>query len=211
MNYSLAFSYVKNERDWVTKLLITGLIFLIPIVGQLYFTGWLFEIARRATSQETEILPEVNFSRFISIGFKVWVISFVYMLPSSILSSISFFSSKILVNSDSDAIAFIGGSISYVFWLVGAVLAIALSVFLLAAYIRFLDTFTISSAFDFSAVWTILKNSPYDFAILWLFELLTGLIACAGLLFCFIGIIFTAPYGAAVWGHIMGQTKRKLG
>ena len=211
MNYSLAFSYVKNERDWVTKLLITGLILLIPIVGQLYFTGWLFEIARRVTSQETEILPEVNFSRFISIGFKVWVISFVYMLPSSILSSISSFSSKALMNSDTEAIAFIGGSISCVFGLIGAVLGIALSLFLLAAYIRFLDTFTISSAFDFAAVWKTLKSSPKEFVILWLFDLLTGLIACAGLLFCFIGILFTAPYSASVWGHLIGQTKQKLG
>ena len=47
MNYSHAFSYVFEDKDWLSKILIAGLISLIPIVGQLYLFGWMIEIVRR--------------------------------------------------------------------------------------------------------------------------------------------------------------------
>ena len=34
MNYSRAFSYVFDDKNWLSKLLIAGLISLIPIIGQ---------------------------------------------------------------------------------------------------------------------------------------------------------------------------------
>ncbi len=211
MNYSLAFSFVKDEKDWIQKLLITGLIALIPIVGILYVAGWLFEISRRVMNHEAEILPEVNFSKYISVGFKACVISFVYMLPCTVLNAFSSLSNNILSGSNSDAITFIRVSISCGFGLLGTILGIALSLILIAAYIRFLDSYEISSAFNFSAVWKIFTSSTKDIFILWLFNILAAIIASVGVIFCFIGIVFTVPYASATWGHLLGQLKQKLG
>ncbi len=211
MNYSLAFTFVKEEKDWIQKILVTGLILLIPIVGALYLVGWMFEITRRIARHETPVLPEVDFSKYIGIGFKAIVVAFVYMLPCTIVSIFSSTTDAILSNSRSDGIVFLRTVTNCGFGLINFVLWLALSFVLIAAYIRFLDNFQISSAFNFAAVWKTVTSSAKDILILWLFNLLSGLIASVGLVFCFIGIIFTAPYASAVWGNLLGQAKEKIG
>jgi len=140
MNYSLAFSFVKDEKDWILKLLVSGLISLIPVIGQLYLVGWLFEIARRVAAHETVLLPDVSFSSFIKSGFKLTIITFVYMLPSTILSSISSISGNVVEASESSFIRAIGASISCSAGLVSAIIGIGLSLLLIAAYARFFET-----------------------------------------------------------------------
>ena len=36
MDIAKTFDFIKEDKDWVVKLLIVGLISLIPVVGQLY-------------------------------------------------------------------------------------------------------------------------------------------------------------------------------
>ena len=210
MNYSLAFSFVKDEKDWILKLLVSGLISLIQIIGQLYLMGWLFEIARRTASHEPMLLPDVNFSAFIKSGFKLVVITFVYMLPCSILSTISSISGNVIAESKSDLVKAFGAAISCSAGLLGAVIGIALSLLLIAAYARFFETSKLSDAFNFIAVWNSFRKHAKDYLVLWFFDILVSLIAVIGFLFCFIGIIFTFPYSYAVWGHLFGQMMQRI-
>lgn len=211
MNYSLAFSFVKDEKDWILKLLVSGLISLIPVIGQLYLIGWLFEIARRTASHESMILPDVNFSAFIKSGFKLTVIAFVYMLPCTILSIISSISGNIIAESKSGLVRAFGTAISCSAGLVSVVIGIALSLLLIAAYARFFETNKISDAFNVFAVWNSFRKHAQDYLILWIFDILVSLIALFGFLFCLIGILFTFPYSYAVWGHLFGQMMQKIG
>ena len=209
MNYSLAFSFVKDEKDWMLKLLITGLISLIPIIGQLYFVGWLFEIARRVTAHETVLLPDVNFSTFVKSGFKLTVITIVYLLPGFILTNITQISiyktefESRLVRAFFTTFACFSGLLNTI---IGAVL----SLFLIAAYVRFFETSNILDAFNIIALRNSIKKNVKYYLILWLFEFLVSLFALVGLLFCFVGILFTFPYCYAVWGHLFGQMMQKI-
>mgnify|MGYP000367712950 CR=1 FL=1 len=47
MDIAKTFDFIKEDKDWIVKLLIAGLIFLIPVVGQIYAWGWMMEISKR--------------------------------------------------------------------------------------------------------------------------------------------------------------------
>ncbi len=106
MNISRAFSFVSNDKDWISKLIIAGLISLIPIVGILYLTGWMMEIAVRYHDSRTELLP-VNFGRYIANGFKVTVIGMIYSIPIAILGFFTQALSGLLSNTEQSAIQII--------------------------------------------------------------------------------------------------------
>lgn len=47
MDFGSSFSFVFKDPDWVKKLLIMGLVTLIPVLGQLVLMGWMAEVLRR--------------------------------------------------------------------------------------------------------------------------------------------------------------------
>ena len=88
MDFGKAFTYQFEAEDWWKKLLLTGLIALIPVVGMLYVIGWMMEVAGRfakASEGESVLLPDVDFGGFLGAGFKGVIVSLVYALPSVIV------------------------------------------------------------------------------------------------------------------------------
>ncbi len=82
MDFGLPFSFPFQDQSWMKKLSIAGLITLIPIVGWFYLLGWGLEITRQIIRGEPVIIPETDFEKFLSRGFKAWVISIVFAIPS---------------------------------------------------------------------------------------------------------------------------------
>ena len=50
MDYSNAFSYVTEDGNWFTKILIAGLISLCLIFGHFYLIGWMIEIWKNTST-----------------------------------------------------------------------------------------------------------------------------------------------------------------
>jgi len=210
MDISTAFTFVKNDKDWITKILITGLIGLIPIVGQLYLAGWSMDIAKRYTLGSNDLLPDVNFGQYIKMGFKFCVVNFVYALPVIIFSVITSFFTSVFMSSDSQGVQFFGAALSCGMSFIYFVLGLAISIFAYAAIMRLIENEQMKDAFNFTQVWQMVKKSPKTFILLLLLSLLVSLISSLGLVVCFIGVIFTTPYAMAVWGHLFGQAKVEI-
>lgn len=91
MNYGRAFSFVTEDPDWIKKIVIGGLVFLIPVVGLLALMGWGLEINRRIITGETELLPEwSDFGTLIVNGLKELVVGIVYFLPALVVYGCGF-------------------------------------------------------------------------------------------------------------------------
>ena len=101
MNYSRAFTYVFEDKNWLSKILIAGLISLIPIIGQLYLFGWAIEIIRRVKAGRTDILPTTHFTYFLTLGLKMFVVALIYSIPVIILSAIMQLFTSSAGNTDS--------------------------------------------------------------------------------------------------------------
>ncbi|MEM8531841.1 MAG: DUF4013 domain-containing protein, partial [Chloroflexota bacterium] len=88
MDIGKAFSYVFDDERWVTKVLLGGLLFLIPIVGQIALSGYMIKVAKNVVRNHPQPLPEVfdNFGETIVQGLYAFVINLVYFIPYILLA-----------------------------------------------------------------------------------------------------------------------------
>ncbi len=206
MNYSRAFSYVFEDKNWLSKILIAGLISLIPVIGQLYLLGWMVEIVRRVKANRTDIIPATHFSYFLTLGLKLFVVSLIYSIPVIILSCIvNLISGAAGAGNSSDfAQAFYTG-MSCFGSLLSFVLSLAISILGTYGTIKLAETDQIKACLDFSDAFNCIKANLSAFIIVELLAIVAGLIQSLGVVVCFVGIIFTAPYGTAIIGNLVGQ------
>lgn len=205
MDISRAFSFVSNDRDWISKLIIAGLITLIPIVGPLYLSGWMVEIARRYYASGTEILPEVNFGRYIANGFKIVIVVLVYMIPVMFLSFFTQALTGMFANTDQSAIQLIGFFMICPIGIIILILSLVLEAFLTAGWMRYVKTDNWKEAFNFPRIWKMVIENLKVVIILLLLNLLAQFIGGLGVILCVIGLLFTMPYSMAFFGHAFGQ------
>ena len=210
MNYSRAFSYVFEDKNWLSKVLIAGLISLIPIVGQFYLMGWMIEIVRRTKAGRTDILPTTHFTYFLTLGLKMFVVCLIYSIPVIILSCIIGLLNSSIESTDSHTITIIFTGMGCL----GSILTfiIEIAVALLGTYgtIKLAETDQIKDCLDFRDAFETIKNNISTFIIVELLMVVASLISSAGVIVCFIGILFTVPYGTAVTGHLAGQLWNNL-
>ena len=204
MNYSRAFSYVFEDKNWLSKILIAGLISLIPIVGQIYLMGWTVEIVRRVKAGRTDILPTTHFSYFLTLGLKLFVVALIYSIPVIILSALMSLFTSSAGNSDSNFFTVFFAGLGCIGGILSLVLNIALALLGTYGTIKLAETDQIKACLDFQDAFNCIKNNIASFIIVELLAIVAGLIQSAGLIIC-VGIIFTVPYGTAITAHLVGQ------
>lgn len=205
MNFVLSFSFIFQDKGWLKKLLLPGLCLLIPVVGWLVVLGWALKVTKNIVDGMEQPLPELEFGSDLSRGFFGFLISFIYSLPVSILSSLGswignwfYFDNEIA----SVLIAFVTGSIGLLAFIVGF-LTFFLTLTAIATY-AVNDDF--SAAFRFTEVFSLLKKNIGDWLLVAVGMLLAlGLIAPLGTVACIIGVVITLTYSLAVSGHLLGQ------
>lgn len=210
MNYSRAFSYVFEDKNWLSKILIAGLISLIPIVGQFYLMGWMVEIVRRTKAGRTDILPTTHFSYFLTLGLKLFVVCLIYSIPVIILSCILGLMNTHVENTDSSMITVIFTGIGCLGSILSFVVQVAVALLGTYGTIKLAETDQIKACLDFNDAFNTIKNNIGTFIIVELLSIVAGLIQTAGIILCFVGVILTAPYGIAVTGNLVGQLWNNL-
>ena len=205
MNYSRAFSYVFEDKNWLSKILIAGLISLIPIIGQIYLFGWMVEIVRRTKAGRTDILPTTHFTYFLTLGLKVFVVCLIYSIPVIILSCILGLMNTSVENSDSSMITVIFTGVGCLGSILTFVVHVAVSLLGTYGIIKLAETDQIKACLDFNDAFYTIKDNIGTFIIVELLALVAGLIQSAGFILCFVGAILTVPYGVAIVGNLVGQ------
>ncbi len=205
MNYSRAFSYVFDDKNWLSKLLIAGLISLIPIIGQFYLMGWMVEIVRRVKAGRTDILPTTHFSYFLTLGLKLFIVGLIYSIPIILLGCIMNLMGGYAESSDGRITIMIFTGMGVLGSILTFILNIAVAFLGTYGTIKLAQTDQIKACLDFTDAFHTIKDNIVTFILVELLAFVAGLIQSAGLIFCVIGIIFTAPYGSAVTAHLVGQ------
>jgi len=73
-----AFVWPLRDPEWVTKVVIIGLLLLIPIVGALNGLGWMLASLDRLRAGE-EKLPPANLT-YLGRGLRLFVVNLVYLV-----------------------------------------------------------------------------------------------------------------------------------
>jgi hypothetical protein len=214
MDIGKAFSFVFDDDQWLTSILVAGLItilFFVPVVNIfaiLILMGYMLETARNVAAGSPRPLPKWdNVGAKLSLGFSGFLIGLVYMLPLLILgllfacvaAGLGGASSR----SESGMVAVLGGSF-FCFLPLLILAGLALQPLVIAATARYLQTGSLGAAFRVGEVIGLVRADMAGWLILFLLYLLCSAVASAGSMII-IGFLFTYPYSQAVFGHLLGQ------
>jgi hypothetical protein len=210
MDFSTPFTYPFKDPDWLKKIAIAGLIFLIPIVGWLYLFGWGLEITRQIIKGEPVVIPETDFSKFLTRGLKAWVVGIVYAIPSLLLQIPSGIMRAVAQTSSNDngGGAAMGGLA--IITLCISLLNLLYSLFLAFVYPAVYANFVahddqIGAGLRFGEIFGLVKKAPMAYLLALIGTLIASVISGLGLIACIIGVIVTIAYSILIMCHFYGQ------
>ena len=208
MNIGLAFTYQFEDEEWIKKLLLTGLIALIPIVGQIYIFGWMMEIAERFAISSTEKLPDIAFGKFLSKGFSGYIATLVYAIPGFIVMLPGIIASMFTSSAGDDATTVIMLAMVCCVGL-GALVSIVSSLVSFPAIVE-VQIKDLKSGFQVKRMFAIFKGAigAYLLAIV-ILALAVPIISSLGAIACGIGVIVTLPYSISLQGALLGMAYRE--
>ena len=183
------FSWPFQDPQWASKILVQGLITLIPIVGWIATTGWLVLTIDNYRTGRRELPP---YGFHLERGIVLFVVYVVYVIvfgiPGGIIESAG-------VNSDSGGLQALGN-------LVGFVLSVLLA-FLAPSIILHTYRSGFSGGFDVPGIWQMATANMTNTIIAGLLIWVASLIGAFGIVICCVGLIFTIPYSAAIVAGIV--------
>ncbi len=210
MDLGRAVGFVFEDQDWLKKVLIGGVVWLIPIVGQLLAVGYGLEVARRVVKGHPQPLPEWDeWGTKIVEGFMNGVIGFVWALPIIVVASCFGFLLIPLTNSGGDEVGFLSIVLSLCIGLIVLIYSLALALVLPAAVMNYVTTGELGAAFRFGEIFGMVRaNLGAYLMVLVVTAIVTPLISMVGSVALGCGALFTSFYATLVMYHAYGQAYR---
>lgn len=202
-------AWPSRDPEWVTKVLLIGLINLIPIVGQLNLLGWMLAALDNLRAGGAE-LPPAGF-QYIGRGLNLFVVFLVYGLVLVVTFGI-LFGVGLGITAGNDGQGYAVGV---------PLILLAYALLVLGVLVWYLFTPAVIVATERGGIAGGL-NMPRLIAMVGadvngalqhgLFALVAYLIGGLGAIACLIGqIIFTAPYGYAVLAGVVHHYEQTAG
>jgi hypothetical protein len=205
MKFGDAFTYVFQDPDWFKKLIIPGLVMLIPIIGQIAVLGWSLQVTLNVTRNAPNPLPEFDFGRDLGRGFKAFVVGLVYGIPIFVLYLPIIVLSAIAANSGDDTMVMLIGIGSACFGLLMLLYSIVLGVVLPAAYTRTVVEDSIGAGLAFGDVFGLVRKALVPYLLVLVGSFAASFVGSLGSIACAVGVLVTMPYAFAILGHLYGQ------
>lgn len=214
MDIGRTISYIFEDEKWVTKVLIGGLVLMIPIIGQLVLIGYMLKTAQNVARGVERPLPEWGeFGDILMRGLYGFIISLVYMLPYIIVYGIfacamGGFSAAMEGNEDPSALI---GGLACVMMPIMLLLAFLGGLMSYAGWARYIATDQLSEAFKFGEVFAMVRNNLGLFLMaVVVVGILSSIVAMLGIIAIFIGMFFTMFIAYLMQGHALGQLTATL-
>ncbi len=204
MDFGKAFTFVFEDEDWLKKIALGGLLSLIPIIGIFLVIGYGLEVTKRVIKGDAEVLPDwSDFGGYLTKGFLVFLITFVYLLPVIVIQACS--SIPFLFENANDTMLTIFTVLTICFGCLTTLYSIAAYLVLPAAVARYAATDEVGAAFKLSEIFKQVKDNLGTYGMVLLGGIVASLVASLGTIACVIGVLFTMVYAMAVNGHLWGQ------
>ncbi len=212
MNITRAFSFVFDDPDWISLIVVIGLLQIVPVFGQIVALGCILLTARAIANGSDRPLPRLQqFGAIISEGLIGAMIIIGYYVPILIIACGLFCLIIGLAITTGQSEPPVIPIIMLV--LCASLLLLPLSLItqplLLVGAGQYLKTGSPGAAFRLGAVLADVRRHPAEWLVLWLLSILCNFVAGLGGIALFIGILFTTAYAAFVFGHLLGQTVRQ--
>jgi hypothetical protein len=180
-----SFGWPFQDRGWFGKMVLQGLIAIIPIVGWIALAGWMMLAIDNYRAGRRDLPPAgFHLARGVAVFFVLVIYWFVVGIPGSVLTNVG-------NNVSSGGLTSLGNLVNLLAWL--------FVTFLTPVLILFVYRGGFSAGFDFGGIWRTatgpnLGNTVAAAAVI----LAADVIGWLGVILCFVGLLFTIPYGVAI-------------
>lgn len=173
-----------QDPGWFGKMVLQGLIAIIPIVGWIALAGWLMITIDNYRAGRRELAPA---GFHLARGVELFVVLLVYAIVTGIPGA---FLTNVGAAVHSSGLTSLGSLVNLVLWL--------FLVYLTPALVLFTYRGGVSGGFDLPRLWqTVTVNTTATFpaaAVILVAEIISGL----GAILCLVGLLFTIPYAVAI-------------
>ncbi len=209
MDFGRVFGYIFKDEDWIKKVLIGGLLNLVPFVGSFFSLGYFLSHYKNMREGRDIPLPEWEDigGKFV-LGFKAFVVYLVYILPVILLYVLSFFLAFLTINKGKGGAVL--GLIVVLFYFIIFLYYIFLGLILPAVLMKFTENFNIPDAFKFGEILGIVKSNIKEFLILFVVMIASSFIMSLGMILCGVGVLFTMFIGVGIYLRAVAEVDREL-
>ena len=199
------FVWPVRDPEWVTKILVIGLILLIPIAGAINGIGWMLATLDRLRAGEERMAP-ANLSH-LRRGVRLFVVQLGYGIAIAIIAGAFYLPGLIVATAEGNdknaSPAAIAAALALFAVSFGVATIGGLAVyFAQPAFVLETDRRGIAGGFDLRAVWRRSRANLTYTLIAGLMLFAAGFIGSIGSILCFVGVVFTSAYALAVQAWI---------
>jgi hypothetical protein len=200
-----AFVWPVRDPHWVSKIVIIGLLLLIPIAGAINGIGWMLATLDLLRAGE-EKLPPANFS-YLGRGIRLFVVQLLYVLALLVVSALIYAPAvSVFVQtgrgSSNFAALTIGLLLNLLSFSVATLGSLALT-FATPPIVLATDRGGIAGGLRVPKVIRLARGSLANTLIAGLMLIAANFIGSIGLIVCGIGVVFTAAYSLAMQAWII--------
>lgn len=212
MDVGKSFTYMFEDKDWIAKIAIGGIvtllsIFIIPIP---LLIGYSLEVIKRVYNGDPSPLPEWNnigdmFVKglYACVGGLIWLSPALVLMCCTILAFI-----PLSGGNGSDSMSGLASALVSCLACLIAIISFAINIFIYAPGTMFAVNDKVNTFWDFRSIWAFIKANPGNYIIALLLAIVANFIGGLGAIFCLIGAFFTGFWATLVIAHLFGQVAR---
>ncbi len=214
-----AWTFAFEDPDWLVKMLVGALLFLVGLVFSIVLlgfiplimlTGYQMAVARNVAEGKELPLPSWdNFGELLADGFRVTVALILWGIPAIILAIPTILAFAVVDGSDGGVVAALGLigllTCSVLLLLYSLVLIVVAPVVVwIVAHER-----AIGPALSVNRVWNFIRRHPGEVILVAVLNVaLESVASTVGLLLCVVGIFPVYIWYLWAMGHYIGQLGR---
>lgn len=205
-----SFKYMFDDAGWIMKVVIGGILGIIPIVNFIAL-GYMVEMIRNVANGQELPLPEwEDFGGKFMKGLLAFIGYLIYSIPLIVVYVVVAIITAIVggvSGSDSDS----AGGVVGLCWMAMSCIAFVYSVVVYGllvppALMRFSETNELSAFFRFGENWRVVTSNLGSYLVMLLVIIGASIVAqIVGTIACVIGLIFTTFWMYLVAAHLLGQ------
>jgi hypothetical protein len=202
-----SFTYMFEDESWIMKIVIGGILLVIPIINFMVF-GYALEALKRAADGMDTPLPEWDdFGGKFVKGLMLFLIGLVYAIPSILVACCV--GAIAGLGGDGDALTDMATMLQLCVQCLSFVWSIVIFVITPAIWIRYAETGEFMSAFQFGELFSFITSNIANYVVALILVVVAVFIAYFGLIACLVGVLFTMFWAQLVTAHLYGQVKRE--
>lgn len=201
-----AFVWPFRDPEWPRKILIMGLILLIPVVGGIDALGWMLAALHKLRAGE-ERLPPANFDH-LGRGFKLFAVFLVYYVVLTAIAAAAYIPAVLLLaaqgsqSSSNPLLVSLGLALSLLAFSIATLGSLVIT-FLTPPIVLATDAGGISGGLRVGQVLRRARASFINLLVAGLMLIAAGVVAQLGSVLCLVGIVFTVAYSFAMQAWIV--------